>query len=197
MVLATAQTVTGAKTFNDSKLLLRNPADTFSYTVVPSAITAARSLTLPLTTQTETLAVQPSNGTATNLDPSGTTSTTGVMMGLAVAFTPRVTGRMMAFMSGQCTNGTGDNGFSLALRYGIGSAPANGNALTGTIIGATVDGSTIVSGSGTGTPVMPCSHQGAATGLTVGTAYWIDTSLAALVGGTATMSNVNVTVIEF
>lgn len=47
MLLDTAQTVTGAKTFADTALLLRNTADTFSTTVKASAATAARVVTLP------------------------------------------------------------------------------------------------------------------------------------------------------
>jgi hypothetical protein len=45
MILASVQTVTGAKTFNDAKLLLRNVADTFSGKFT-NAITAARTWTL-------------------------------------------------------------------------------------------------------------------------------------------------------
>lgn len=55
-VLGLAQTFTAAQTFNTSVLKLRNPADTFSYTIVPAAIAADRSLTLPLITGTDTLA---------------------------------------------------------------------------------------------------------------------------------------------
>ena len=57
-VLAMAQTfLTGVKTFNSSILAIRNPADTFSYTIVASAITAARNLTIPLTTVDDTFVV--------------------------------------------------------------------------------------------------------------------------------------------
>ncbi len=55
--LGLAQTFTAAKTFNDSLLKLRNPADTFSYTIVPSAIAADRNLTIPLLTASDTIAV--------------------------------------------------------------------------------------------------------------------------------------------
>jgi hypothetical protein len=55
--LGLAQTHTAAKTFNDSTLKVRNPADTFSYTIRSSAIAADRDLTLPLTTATDTLPV--------------------------------------------------------------------------------------------------------------------------------------------
>lgn len=56
MLLGTAQTVSGAKTFLNSTLKQRNPANTFSYTVVGAAITADRNLTLPLATAADTLA---------------------------------------------------------------------------------------------------------------------------------------------
>lgn len=66
-VLALAQTfLTGVKTFNSSILAIRNPADTFSYTLVASAITAARNLTIPLTTADDTLVVLALAQTLTN-----------------------------------------------------------------------------------------------------------------------------------
>lgn len=46
MILASVQTVTGAKTFNDGKLLMRNVADTFS-SWFTNTNTAARTYTLP------------------------------------------------------------------------------------------------------------------------------------------------------
>ena len=46
MVLASVQTVTGAKTFLDGKLLLQNVANTF-YGVFTNANTANRTYTLP------------------------------------------------------------------------------------------------------------------------------------------------------
>lgn len=45
-----------------SNLLVRNPANTFSYDIVPAAIVANRTLNLPLTTATETLAVESNSG---------------------------------------------------------------------------------------------------------------------------------------
>jgi len=65
-VLGLAQTFTAAQTFNSSLLKLRNPADTFSYTVVPAAIAANRNLTLPLLTADDTLATEAFIQTLTN-----------------------------------------------------------------------------------------------------------------------------------
>ncbi len=55
--LDSADTITGVKTFATSTIKQNNPAGTFAYTIVPSAIAAARNLTLPLLTADDTLAV--------------------------------------------------------------------------------------------------------------------------------------------
>jgi len=63
-VLGLAQTFTGANTHSglnamlvsSSGLTVRNPANTFSYTITAAAIAANRVLNLPLTTSTDTLA---------------------------------------------------------------------------------------------------------------------------------------------
>jgi hypothetical protein len=56
-VLGFAQTFTAAQTFNSSDLLLNNPAATFAYTFAGAAITAARTITMPLLTANDTMAV--------------------------------------------------------------------------------------------------------------------------------------------
>lgn len=56
MVLADVQTVTGAKTFLDDKLLIQNPAATFEYTIQGGAILADRALSLPAITEADTVA---------------------------------------------------------------------------------------------------------------------------------------------
>src|SRR6187431_270443 len=43
--------------FLNGKLQIRNPADTFQYNVIPSAIAANRDITLPLLTGPDTFAV--------------------------------------------------------------------------------------------------------------------------------------------
>lgn len=125
---------------------------------------------------------QPSN-------PTGTTSTGGLMMGLAGAVTPTLTGRVLITISGDITNGTGSDGGTVTIRYGTGSAPSNGAALTGTTAGASPRALA-------GTVVAPFSVQAIVTSLTLSTAYWIDLSLAALVGGTATIANVSMSAVE-
>ena len=53
----TAQTISGAKTFLDQTVKLRNPANTFSYNIVHGAIVANRDLNIPVLTATDTFAV--------------------------------------------------------------------------------------------------------------------------------------------
>jgi len=48
MTLSTAQVVTGAKTYQDQKLLLRNPASTFTTTITNPVVTANTSVEFPL-----------------------------------------------------------------------------------------------------------------------------------------------------
>src|SRR3990167_3677387 len=82
--LALAQTfLTGVKTFNSSILAIRNPADTFSYTVVAAAVTADRNLTVPLITADDTISVL---GLAPTVSLFTTFSAIPVMSGGAVGF---------------------------------------------------------------------------------------------------------------
>jgi len=55
MILSAVQTVTGAKTFGTTILKFRNPADTFSYTVLTGSILANRNLVLPTLIANDTL----------------------------------------------------------------------------------------------------------------------------------------------
>lgn len=83
MVLASAQTVTGLKTFNDTKFALRNVADTFSASFV-NTISANRIFTLPDIAGTMTLGT----GTANEIAYWAGTNTLGT---LAVATYPSLT----------------------------------------------------------------------------------------------------------
>lgn len=142
------------------------------------------------------VAVQPIITTSNGNNQSGTTSTTGVMAGLAKTITPLSTGRLLIMIDGQATNSTGDSGFKFDLRYGTGNPPANGTALTGTQVGGTVTGSSVASGTTTAVMISNFSRSGVVTGLTKGTTYWIDIGQYAVTSGTATFSNINVTIIE-
>jgi hypothetical protein len=66
MLLGTIQTVTALKTFNTGTFALRNPANTFSYNFLGSAIAADRTVTLPLLTGTDTFVFNDFAATLTN-----------------------------------------------------------------------------------------------------------------------------------
>jgi hypothetical protein len=129
-------------------------------------------------------------------DPASTVSTTLVTMGLGstCAFTPGATGKVLVTVAGVFTTATGSVNMTIAGRYGTGTAPANGAADTGTAFGSSAAPSfhppgTAVNGAFTVTGLI--------TGLTVGTAYWLDLSVkTSNASDAASVSNLSVTVVE-
>jgi hypothetical protein len=122
-------------------------------------------------------------------NPAGTTSLTGVMMGLAGAITPSVTGKVRFTVTGSGNNSTAGDGWIVQLRYGTGAAPSNGGALAGTTCGQTKK---TVAGTATNMFTADCY----VAGLTVNTAYWFDLMLEAVTGGTATLFFIDMVAIE-
>lgn len=122
--------------------------------------------------------------------PSGTSSTTGVMMGLAQSFTPTATTRLLVIISGNMANSSGSGAAKMQIRYGTGAAPSNGAAITGTAAGGLLMGAPIGS-TGQGF----CSNA-IITGLSLNTAYWFDISLAAVTTGTASATELSVSILE-
>jgi len=177
--------------FPSERFQIRNPGNSFSYILQSSAITADRILTIPVVTQTEILAIRPQVYQATPANPTGTNSTTGVMMGLAGTITPRVTGRVLIIISGDAGVTTNVRSANIQIRYGTGGSPANGAALTGTTAGAKVQA--LVAST---TNRLPFHVQAIVTGLTVGTAIWVDVSLNTITSGTANIKNVSITIFE-
>lgn len=125
-------------------------------------------------------------------DPTGTADLTGKMMGLAGSITPTKTGKIHVTITGTIFNagGIGD-GANVQLRTGTGSAPANGDALTGTTAGGLVK--FISSTTAEKVPFTVCAIV---SGLALATAVWIDLGLAATTGGTATVTDLSVTAFE-
>ena len=129
-------------------------------------------------------------------NPTGTTNTTGLMMGLAGTITPALTGRILVTVTGTIfnTGTTIGNGGKTQLRFGTGSAPANAAALTGTAVGSVL---TSVNESTTASTKQPFCCTALISALTLGTAYWLDLSLAQVGGGgTATIADLNFAVAE-
>ena len=62
-------------TFKNGAFKLRNPADTYSYSITPAAIAADRALNLPLLTGTDTIVVEAEAATLTNKTIDGDNNT--------------------------------------------------------------------------------------------------------------------------
>jgi hypothetical protein len=127
-------------------------------------------------------------------NPAATTSTVGVMMGINAAFSPSMTGRALIIVSGTF-NSTLAIGQSVTagIRYGTGTAPANGTAITGT-------------GTGLGIQMPSCAatlctawtRQAILVGLTPGISYWLDLSWQNSASNQSTgPTSLTITVIEF
>lgn len=128
---------------------------------------------------------------STPLNPTGTTNTTGLMMGLNKIITPVRSGNLQVTICGVVANSTTADGAKWQIRAGTGSAPANAAVLTGTAYGSLQQMTFL-----TGLLSIPFSITALITGLTIGTAVWIDLSLGANTGGTATVTSVAVSVNE-
>lgn len=149
------------------------------------SITGTTNPTVGLTLANAVLQTSPGS-------PAGTSSATGVMMGLGTTckLTPVYSTRIRVEFMGSVENNTSGNTSSINIRYGTGTAPANGVALTGTALL-----NTVVAG-GTGPQEYPFSIGGIITGLTPGTAYWLDMSLVAS-SNTSTVLNLSCNAMEF
>lgn len=102
-------------------------------------------------------------------DPTAITGTTEKMLGLAVAFTPRRTGRIIVRADGNITVSATAKLVTVQLKYGTGTAPANDAANTGTTAGIARTFTGL-----TGMLTVPFSDAALIDNLTIGTAYWID-----------------------
>lgn len=186
-----------AQYFPSGDLKILNPAGTFSYSIVGSAILANRNLTLPLINGNATLTVA---GATTVIlkpgNPSTTASLSYVMMGLAngtnpTVFTPSKYGIIMVYIDGQVANGSANDGVSFYIAYGTGTAPVNGAAATGTQTGNTLNLGTFSYQYGQ----VFCVTR-LITGLTPGTQIWIDIAAESLVGGTTSFTQLTATIEE-
>lgn len=130
------------------------------------------------------LTVNPSN-------PTGTTSVTQVMAGIGsgCTITPASSTRLYIRITGDGSNTNAGIGTLVQARFGTGAAPANGAAATGTTIGAQIAGVSPAANNN-----FPFTIGGIATGLTPGTAYWVDVGFAA---GTNTSSLTNLTCVAY
>jgi len=135
----------------------------------------------------------PNTLNANPANPTGTTNTAGVMMGLNQSITPSGSGVFMVIISGDLINSNKNDGAYAEITYGTGTAPSNGAALTGTKVGSTLH----LSAAGATNGSNPFSCSAIVSGLTVGTKYWFDLHLASTTGtGTASAANLTVSIYE-
>lgn len=124
---------------------------------------------LPWPTPIETDNTLPAN-------PASTVSTVGVMMGLALTYTPTSTGQLLVLINGDFETLAAIVTATATLRFGVGAPPANGAAAVGTVFGPAAG----ISGTpqAFGAPNLPFTLMGQVTGLALGVAAWIDVQLA-------------------
>lgn len=140
------------------------------------------------------LAWNGANQQAVPSNPVGTTSATGVMMGLGVTtcrFAPTFSSRVRFEISGTASNTNAGANSSFGIRYGAGAGPANGAAPTGTSL---TNSASITSATANAQSAFFVSVL--ATALTPGTTYWYDTTLSAS-AGTSSLVNINCQAFEF
>lgn len=118
----------------------------------------------------------PANVSSTPADPASTVSTTLVMMGLGSswAITPASSGKVLVNVTGGVTTATAVVNFFYTGRFGTGTAPLNGAAVSGTRFGAVEDAISAASAAGV---YLPFAFTALVT-LTPGTAYWFDLALS-------------------
>jgi hypothetical protein len=138
-------------------------------------------------------AAPPNYYAGTPADPTQTASASLVMMGLggAAKITPVASGVVLVTICGDSLNTTINDGVQSQIVVGLGTAPANGAAVTGTAISGVVTTSGMAASAFT-----PLCQVGLATGLTLGSQYWIDAALATNFGGTAFLAKLTITAYE-
>lgn len=202
-LLNTANTWSGAQTFNSAT---NTAAVTASGTVTAPAVAITGATSGSVTIDTANVVASGTtlvpNGPATLLSTAGTvtqvnglvlsavTSTTPVMLGFgsSFTFTPKYSTRAIIQIQGQAGGSVPSATVIYQLKFGTGTAPVSGAAATGTSVSAIV-GYTAVSG------VTPACFGGVITGLTVGTAYWIDLAVDAT-SGSANLQNASFYAVE-
>jgi hypothetical protein len=119
------------------------------------------------------------------------TSLTGEMAGLALSFTPKLSGRLLLIVNLLISNSVAGSGGFFVMKFGTGSAPAHSAAPTGTST-ANLSAST----KATANAIAQVPSIALVGGLTPGTAYWFDLEIAAVTSGTATFASAWVQLVE-
>jgi hypothetical protein len=205
-LIRSQQLVAGATSTNTTNIAT-NTASIATNTAAIAALNAATyvnsiagnsgafTLSTGLTNSVNDLRLSLLNATLqTNLsNPTGTTSATGVMMGLGgvAKLTPVYSTRIKIQFIGAQANSTANNSITVKAFFGTGTAPSNAAAITGTQVG-----NNMVTAQNTAANQSSFTQGGIITGLTPGTAYWFDLSLA-VGAGTGTLSSLSFNAMEF
>ena len=131
------------------------------------------------------LAGRPTNQTSST-NPTGTTSTVGVMVGLGYTITPTINGKVFVAISGSCVSDTANVGGNAQLRWGTGTPPANGDAVTGAQVGGIAQRQ---QGSWSAGATSPFSLSGIIS-TSAGTTIWVDLQQTVVGSGTFSVLNV-------
>lgn len=175
-------TITSGTTLN----LLYNNAGVLGNLTLASILTAPSSADLTITGTTSLSITQNFDSPVLEVDSGlGTTVANNTMMGWGVTscrITPKYSSRVWVEATAVIAE-TATTSFTVALRFGTGTGPSQGAAATGTQIGtqAFVNGAATMS--------VPAKVGGIITGLTPGTAIWID-GLVTFTPGDGSISNV-------
>lgn len=181
-----AGTAITANTGTGSNVLATSPTLVTPVLGVATA-TSINGVTIPSTTAVA-LTTSGALLTAAPVNPTGTTSGVGVMMGLGSScrITPTFSSRVYVVFTGNILNTTNGDGAEIVMRFGTGTAPVNGVAVTGTVV---TPGSGLAMIAAVNNQIVPFNCPGILAGLTPGISYWFDLQLLTLTGGTASVSN--------
>jgi hypothetical protein len=179
--------VTGPVYIQDNNLVFQNGGD-FSVGVN----SAGRLTTTPTPAGSPTLTFAPVTGYADTVvaNPAGTTSAAFVMMGLNVSLTAVVASAATICLDGQITNSSNNSVTEAVICYGTGMPPANGAAQAGTIASQPARYKATAGGD-----YVPFSLTCLVEGLVSGTTYWMDAAVRAPSGGTASITDLDFTVV--
>lgn len=162
---------------------------TLGAATIATTQTAGDNSTKLATTAFVTTAVASNATQTTAASPAAITSTTGKMIGLAGAITPVKSGNVLITICGASDPSASTH--TLLIKTGTGSAPANGDAATGTTRGIAITPTF----TGSVSITFPFSITALVTGLTLNTAIWIDIDASAP-SGSVTLTGVCVTAVE-
>jgi hypothetical protein len=170
-ITATNLYVAGVGTFLSSGLKVRNPANTFDYTITGGAIVADRTLTLPLITGTDTIAVlglnQTFSGTqsfdaitATGQVTLTTTGTSVLTLGASLQTGTMTLGQSTRSQQTDIQAGVSGVGTTKTINFGTGGGSGSFTQIN---IGPTAGIGTVVINSGTSLLVGTATSTGTAS----------------------------------